>query len=149
MMPRIRALGELATGVVPMSARLLGVGPLSEAAPAVFAELQAAYELLLRDALEQRIFRIENVVTVGLRELAERLFRLRAGARDVTELHYRALSTCAVGEPPGRARALMETGRLTLIELLGRVLNAYRSRHLDTPRHPDAGLMPPGKNQHE
>ena len=43
----------------------------------------------------------------------------------------------------------METGRLTLIELLGRVLNAYRSRHLDSTRHPDAVLLPTGKNQHE
>ena len=44
-----------------------------------------------------------------------------------------ALSACAAGEAPGRAAALMETSRLTLIELLGRVLNAYRSRNLDTP----------------
>lgn len=145
----IRALGESAGGTVPISARVLGVGPLSETAPAAFAELQTAYQSLLRNALEQRIFRIENVVTIGLRDLAERLFRSRAGAHDVTELHYLALSACADGETPGRARALMETGRLTLIELLGRVLNAYRSRNLAIRRLPDAVLSPTSKNTHE
>lgn len=142
----IRALGESAAGAVPMSARLLGVGPLSETAPVVFAELQIAYQSLLGNALEQRVFRVENVVSIGLRDLAERLFRAHAGAGDVTELHYRALSARAADEAPGRARALMETGRLTLIELLGRVLNAYRSRNLDIRRHPEAVLLPTSKN---
>jgi DNA-binding response OmpR family regulator len=132
------ALGESAAGAVPVSARVFGVGPLSEAAPEEFADLQAAYERLLIAALEQRMFRIENRVSLGLRELAERLFRLRAGARDVTELHFRALSAVAAGQPPGRARALLEAGRLTLLELMGRELNAYRSRFPEIRRHPDA-----------
>lgn len=136
----IQALGESATGTLPVSAQLLGVGPLSEIAPAVFAELQAVYESLLRSALEQRIFRVENVVTAGLRDLAERLFRLRAGARDVTELHYRALTACSAGESPGRTRALMETGRFTVLELIGRVLNAYRSRHLEIRGHSEQAM---------
>ena len=131
------ALGESATGSVPVSARLLGTGPLSEVAPGEFAELQAAYQPLLSRGLEQRVFRIENSVSLGLRDLAEQLFRLRAGARDVTELHFRALSACAAGEPPGRARALMEAGRLTLLELMGRVLNAYRYRFPELRRRPD------------
>jgi DNA-binding response OmpR family regulator len=136
----IMALGQSASGALPVSARLLGIGPLSETAPAAFAELQAEYGSLLGNALEQRIFRVENMVTLALRDLAERLFQLRAGARDVTELHYRALSARAVGEPPGRARALMEAGRLTLLELMGRVLNAYRSRQPELRGRPEAVL---------
>lgn len=123
-----RALSTSATGTLPVSARLLGTGPLSETAPEDFADLQAVYQRLLAGALEQRMFRVDNAVSLGLRDLAERLFRLHAGAHDVTELHFRALSANAAGEPAGRARALMEAGRLTLLELMGRVLNAYRSR---------------------
>jgi CheY-like chemotaxis protein len=136
----ILALSQSATGTLPVSARLLGVGPLSETAPATFAQLRAEYESALGQALEQRMFRVENVVTHALRDLAERLFQLRAGARDVTELHYRALSARAAGEPPGRARALMEAGRLTLLELMGRVLNAYRSRQPELRGRPEAVL---------
>jgi DNA-binding response OmpR family regulator len=127
----IRALGESAAATLPVSARLLSAGPLSDAAPAAFAELQAAYELLLRSALDERVFRTKSVVTPGLLELGDRLHRLRAGARDVTDLHFRALSARAQDESPQRARALMQVGRLTLLELMGRVLNAYRSRYLD------------------
>jgi CheY-like chemotaxis protein len=134
----IRALGDSAAGRLPVSARLLGVGPLKETAPLAFGALQAEYEVLLGNALEQRIFRIEDAVTPGLRELAESLFRLRAGARDVTDLHYRALSARAAGEEPRRARALLETGRLALLELMGRLLNVYRSRHLETCAQPGA-----------
>ena len=136
----ILALGQSAAGGLPVSARLLGVGPLSETAPAAFAELQAEYASLLGHALEQRIFRVENMVTLPLRDIAERLFQLRAGARDVTELHYRALSARAADEPPGRARALMEAARLTLLELMGRLLNAYRSRQPELRGRPEAVL---------
>ena len=135
----ILALGESAVATLPVSARLFGAGPLSEAAPATFAQLQEDYEMLLGSALEQRIFRVENVVSIGLRDLAERLLRLRAGARDVTDLHFRALSARAAAEPPLRAQALMKAGRITLLELMGRVLNAYRSRHLESRGDSGAG----------
>jgi len=135
----IKALGNWMVGSLPVTARLLGAGPLSETAPAAFGELLASYGSLLRSALEQRIFRVENVVTLGLSDLAQRLFRLRAGARDVTELHYQALAANAAGKPRRAAQALMEAGRLTLLELMGLLLNAYRSRYPEVRVHPDAG----------
>ncbi|WP_162530416.1 response regulator transcription factor [Rhodovastum atsumiense] len=125
----IRALGAQAVEGLPVSAWLYGAELLREAAPSVFAELQAAYADLINDTFEQQVFREDNDAAKNLRALAERLFQVRASARDVTELHYHALCARTIGEPSARARALMECGRLTLLELMGRVLNAYRSRY--------------------
>jgi CheY-like chemotaxis protein len=141
----IRALGESAAGTLPVSSRLLGAGPLSETAPLAFAELEAAYGRLLADALEQRMFRIGDVTASAVRDLVAGLVRLRAGARDAADLHYRVLSALSSGETPKRAQALMETGRLTLLEIMGRLLNAYRSQHIGACARQD-GQFPATSN---
>lgn len=114
----------------PVSARLLGTPRLSEAAPETFREILADYATLLEQAHHQRVYRTENELSPRLLAMADRLFRLKAGARDVTELHYHALRARTQREEPARARRYLEAGRLAVLELMGHLLNAYRTHHI-------------------
>jgi len=113
-----------------ITGQTLAVAPLSESAPQAFAGLREEYDRLLELALEQRIYRIDNACSQGLRALAQRMFQLGAGARDVTELHYVVLEARSSREPPPRARGFLEIGRLAVLELMGHLLSAYRNPHV-------------------
>ncbi len=111
---------------LPVTSRALGIAPLSEAAPEVFRQLQDQYGALLDLALRERVLRIEKEVSTGLRALASRLCFLRAGPRDVIELHYRALQARTRPEESVRARGYLEVGRQTVLECMGSLVAAYR-----------------------
>ncbi len=123
------------------TARALGVAPLSEAAPEEFNRLKEIYASLLDRAFDQKILRMENAVSPALRELADQLFFLLAGPRDVSEIHYQVMNSCTDRETPPRARGHLEAGRLMLIELMGYLVAAYRNHHITVRRKP--GLPPP------
>lgn len=88
------------------------------------------YDDLLDRAMEQRVYRAEGDVSARLRCLAERLGDRLAGPREITELHYQVMRVRSERETPARVRALMETGRLNLLELMGNLVTYYRTRLL-------------------
>jgi hypothetical protein len=60
--------------------------------------------------------------------VADHLGALRAGAREVAELHARALRQKTRGAPAARVGALIAEGRLTALELMGHLVSYYRRR---------------------
>lgn len=137
-----RTLERLAaTPATPVTARHFGRELLRTGAPDVFGELVDHYAELLDRALEERVFRMEHLVGDELRILASELGFLRAGPRDVIEIHTHALARRSPEVGFARAQAYSEEGRWMALELMGHLAAHYRSQAGATPRRggrPDA-----------
>src|SRR5579884_1888842 len=92
----------------PVTAQALGLAPLRQVLPEVFAELVRRYVDLLDGAL------------------AEEIGSYNAGPRDVIEVHTAALKQKTAALPPTLAQAYLEEGRLVALELMGHLASYYR-----------------------
>jgi hypothetical protein len=116
--------------VSPGQPRRLSVSsPLRTTAPELFAELVYRYGALLDEAVEQRTHQGESI-SPELGDLSACLERLQADARDVIELHARALKEKLTSAPPRLTEVYMEEGRFVVLELMGRLLSDYRKAFL-------------------
>lgn len=113
-------------------------GSLRNTAPEFFAELVCHYGALLDQAVDQRIHENKTFST-ALADLSTRLQRLQAGARDIIELHARVLEDKLASLPPLLRSAYVEEGRLVVLELMGRLLSAYRTAFLQTTQAAGSG----------
>lgn len=125
----------------PVSRQLFGAAPLRDAAPQVFEELVERYSVLLDLALEQRAYKVEHNVSEGFHVLVEQLGFLKAGPRDVVDIHSAALKKRAAHANPLKAQAYVEEGRLAVLELMGHMVSYYRNysmgaRGTATKKHP-------------
>lgn len=130
---RLRQARELQTlarlaGAAPamLTAQSLGVEPLSASVPRSFEDLVARYAGLLDLALEERTYRVDHPISDGLRALADELGFLRAGPRDVVELHTTALTARMAAVSRQRAQAYLDEGRVMALELMGYLAGYYR-----------------------
>lgn len=134
----VTALEQL-TAITPattLTARLFGVAPLHERAPQEYWPLFERYAALLDRALDRQTYRdLPDTLTDDLRGIADQLGALGAGAREVAELHGRALRQRTRGATVAKAQALTNEGRIVAFELMGHLLSYYRRR---------AGLAPKG-----
>ncbi|NUM43978.1 MAG: response regulator [Anaerolineales bacterium] len=110
-----------------ITAQLYGLPPLRESAPDVFNLLMNRYQVLMENALEHRIYHVDQGVSKDLRTLADQLGFLKAGPRDVIELHTQALKSKINQVPLQKAQAYVEEGRLMVLELMGYLVTFYRS----------------------
>jgi YesN/AraC family two-component response regulator len=99
---------------------------LHDRMPEVFQQFILRYEELLDLALDQRAFKVDHRLSDKLRALSKRLGQLRAGPRDLVEIHSKALKQKAAGSTPNRKQAAAEEGRLLLLELMGYLTTYYR-----------------------
>jgi YesN/AraC family two-component response regulator len=99
---------------------------LHERMPEVFQQFILRYEELLDLALDQRAFKVDHRLSDKLRALSKRLGQLRAGPRDLVEIHSMALKKKVAGTTPNRKQAAAEEGRLMLLELMGYLTTYYR-----------------------
>ena len=118
---------ERVAAPLTVTSQMFGARPLRESAPAEFAALVERYAALLDLALDQRQYKIDHNVAQELRALADRLGFLRAGPRDVADLHGQALRGKIGQTGRAQAQALVEEGRLTVLELMGYLVSFYRS----------------------
>ena len=141
-------LSSLATDdETSVTATTLGIVPLRERSFATFDTLGERYRDLLEVNLRGRQFANDvGGAEVGLRELARDLGFLRAGPRDVIEMHVAATEAAIANQPRGRRLVLLETARLQVLELMGHLVSHYRSqslgsvlRHAEAPSSPDEG----------
>jgi len=119
-----------------VTAQSFGLKRLSETLPATFNELVEQYNQQLDLAMEQRTYKINRPGSDNLRMLSEQLGFLKAGPRDVVDIHTTALKKKIVGTTPKRAQALTEEGRLQLLELMGYLTSFYLNHTLDITRIP-------------
>jgi DNA-binding response OmpR family regulator len=110
-----------------VAAQSLGLKPLREALPDLFDELVEHYGELLDLALEQRIYKVNYQISESLRALGDQLGFLKAGPRDVVQIHHTALQQKASNVTLSKSRAYIEEGRLLILELMGNLVSYYRN----------------------
>lgn len=119
-----------------ITANSLGVVPLRDRSFATFDTLGDRYRDLLEINLRGRQYTKESGgAEAGLRELGRDLGFLRAGPRDVIELHVQATEAAISNQPRGRRLVLLETARLQVLELMGNLVSYYRAQSLGAPAH--------------
>jgi DNA-binding NarL/FixJ family response regulator len=124
----LRSLERLSTPPsTAVTAPLFGVVPLRESMPDIFSEFVQRYGELMNLTLEQRAHKAEHDISGELRSIGERLGLLRAGPRDVVEIHSNALKRKTNLATSQRAQAYVEEGRLMVLELMGYLAAFYRT----------------------
>ncbi len=111
-----------------VSARSFGLAPLRESQPNLFTDLVERYETLIDEALDKRIYKIDDDSSKEVTAMAERLGALRAGPRDVVDIHILALKNKNRHSNPVKAEAYAEESRLITLELMGELVSYYRKR---------------------
>jgi DNA-binding NarL/FixJ family response regulator len=107
---------------------LYGSAPLRDALPDVFEDHVERYAEVLDLVLEERAFRVDHDVPARLRTQADELGFLRAGPRDVVEIHTTAIRWLSRSARAERVRHYLAEGRLLIVELMGDLVSYYR-RH--------------------
>jgi CheY-like chemotaxis protein len=107
---------------------------LREAFPRVFLELVDDYRGLLDAAVEQLARPGDGRLERRVRRLAERAGELRAGPRDVIEIHAAAMKAREQDEGPRRLKLYATEGRMRLLELMGHLVTYYRDLSLENQR---------------
>lgn len=111
---------------VPVTANLFGSLNLKTSAPGVFEELVADFGGILDQAIEERLYKMDHNISAQLKIQAQKLGFLRAGPRDVVELHALVLKKKTAGISPSKARFFIEEGKTLLIEFMGFLAAYYR-----------------------
>ncbi|HEY9431140.1 MAG TPA: response regulator [Blastocatellia bacterium] len=110
-----------------VAAQSLGLTPLRESLPDLFDELVQHYGDLLDQALEQRVYKVNYQLAESLRALGDQLGFIKAGPRDVVQIHHAALLIKAANVTGSKARAYIEEGRMLILELMGNLVSYYRN----------------------
>ncbi|HSE99200.1 MAG TPA: response regulator [Blastocatellia bacterium] len=124
----IGKLERLSSPSRAVTARLLGVLPLRESLPDVFGEIAESYADLLELSLQQRAYKVEYNISEGMHAIADRLGFLRAGPRDVVDIHLAALKKRSGDATSQKTKAYVEEGRVKVLELMGHLVSYYRNR---------------------
>jgi DNA-binding response OmpR family regulator len=110
------------------TARVFQQQPLKEMYPDRFEKYVNSYGELIQTALELRIYKSEEKITPRIQVLAQDLGFIKAGARDVIDIHKVALSRISDDLPVRRLFYIKEESRIILVELMGYLANFYRNR---------------------
>ncbi len=124
----IESFERLAYSVRPatVTSTLFESGLLKDAIPDIWLGLVDTYIQILDLVLDQKTFRVEHPISQRLRALAEQLGFLKAGARDVVELHTFALRKKGETESVMKTKVYAAEGRLIVLELMGYLATYYR-----------------------
>ena len=109
-----------------ISRQAFGLQSFEESAPSEFAKVVKVYCDLLEKAFEQRIYKIEYNISAELRKIANDIGYLRAGPRDVIEIHNRALKLLEPTQTPAKHQSYHEEGKMLVLELMGYLVLYYQ-----------------------
>ncbi|MBF0336913.1 MAG: response regulator [Nitrospirae bacterium] len=110
-----------------VTAQMLGKLSLREGAGQIFQQTVSRYCELLEFAIEHRIYKTNHNVSEGLLAIAEQLGYLKAGPRDVVEIHSEAIKKKIEGINLFKSNLYIEEGRMILLELMGDLASYYRN----------------------
>lgn len=124
----IESFERLAYSVRPatVTSSLFESGLIKDTVPEIWRGLVDTYIQILELVLEQKMFRVEHSISYRLRALAEQLGFLKAGARDIVELHTLALKKKSETESAIKTKVYADEGRLIVLELMGYLATYYR-----------------------
>ncbi|MBD3232898.1 MAG: response regulator [candidate division Zixibacteria bacterium] len=117
-------------GLSSITAQAMGLKPVSVEYPKLFADLAAEFGQLLEKAIEERIYKVEHCICEELRNISEQLGSLKAGPRDVVEIHSDSIGSLIDGVTPQIAEAVLEEGRIMLVQLMGYLASYYRNYYI-------------------
>ena len=109
------------------TAETFGLMSLHQAAPNTFNQLVQKYGDLIELALEQQAFKVEHDISGELRDMADELGAIKAGPRDVVEIHSTALKGKTGEASQTRYQAYADEGRIMVLELMGHLVSYYRT----------------------
>jgi len=118
-----------------ITAQFLGITSLKMYAPDIYNSMSLRYSELLDRAIENRIYKVENNISDGLRSLSEELGFLKTGPRDVIEIHTGVMEKKCRGAAHLKAQAYIEEGRIMLLELMGDIITFYRNYYVEAGMH--------------
>ena len=118
------------TGKTNITARLYGTSSLRETFPEIFQEQVDIYGRLMDLALEEQAYKVDYNISEKLRNQAEKLGVLKAGPRDVVEIHTTALKAKTQSVNVAKAQAYVIEGRLMVLEMMGYLTSYYRKFYL-------------------
>lgn len=105
-----------------------GVSSISKAFPDLFAELVERYESIIVFAFEQRMLKVDHGIIQKMQEFAEYLGFLKAGPRDVIEIHSEALKNSCKKANIAKSQVYIQEGRILIIKLMGNLVSYYKGR---------------------
>jgi DNA-binding NarL/FixJ family response regulator len=120
-------LDQLAQSTSSVSERMTGSLPLSQSIPDTFEELVTRYEQLLDIAIERQAYHVQYDLANAVKAFASELGRLRAGPRDIIQIHSTAVKRRLGNGTPERSQAIINESRLLMIELMGDLAQYYRT----------------------
>jgi response regulator RpfG family c-di-GMP phosphodiesterase len=127
----VRELEQIANTVkTQVTARMFGSESLRESLPDMFVELVREYGNLMDLALEERAYKVEHNISEQLRILAEKLGFLKAGPRDVIDIHTKTLKEKNENVTLAKTQAYVSEGRLRVLELMGYLTSYYRKYYI-------------------
>ncbi len=110
-----------------VTSKMFGKVPVKEEFSDIFTDLVGSYNDLLEKAVDKRIYKSNHTITEGLLSISEKLGFLKAGPRDVVELHSEVIKQKIGNINFAKAQLYIEEGRLTLLELMGNLVSFYRN----------------------
>ncbi|HCB14055.1 MAG TPA: response regulator [Gammaproteobacteria bacterium] len=129
-------------GHTPVTLSLYSQKALADYNAVLFQTLVNTYRDLLEKAVEQQAFKVEHPVDRGLTALAQQLGFLKAGPRDVIDLHSRALEIALQNRGKYAAKFYADEGRLMALELMGDLVNYYRHFYRNALHSTQTGKEP-------
>jgi len=109
------------------TAETFGLKPFRQASPDTFNQVVQHYGDLMDLALEQQAYKVEHDISGKLRTIAEELGSLKAGPRDVVEIHSSALRKKTSQASHTKVQAYAEEGRMMVLQLMGHLASYYRT----------------------
>jgi hypothetical protein len=133
----IRSLNRLShPSPVTVTSQSFGLYPLSQGNPELFSDLVQQYCNELNIALERKIYHLKSQNLDHLRDMAQQLGMVKAGPRDVVEIHITSIRQLSAGAAPQKGQAYLEEGRVLVLELMGYLADYYRNVAVVTLRPP-------------
>lgn len=124
----LHALEQLsATVPTSVTAKSFGMLPVREQWPERFDQFVARYSHILDMAMEEQAFRVSHQTDDKLQGIADGLGFLKAGPRDVIEIHQKSLQASARGQTQQKTQAYLVEGRILVLRLMGYLVNYYRN----------------------
>jgi DNA-binding response OmpR family regulator len=112
-----------------LTAAIFGQRSLKQGYPDEFKKQVERYTAIMQAAIEERFYKTSNNVSEQTKELSVQLGFLQAGAKDVIDIHQETLKGMMNLNSGLRAFYIKEESRILLLELMGYLLNFYRTRN--------------------
>jgi DNA-binding response OmpR family regulator len=122
----LQSISDLSRSKTSITAKMLGIKPLNENTKA-FSGFMQEYGTMLELAIDQRVVKVDHGLSEKIRIMTEELIFLRAGPRDVIDIHTSTLKNKITKDTnPQKAQAYYDEARILVLELMGNLAAGYR-----------------------